>query len=1587
MSLPRFTSFLLGGAIALLSAALPAYAAVSIGGNPPQGTVGTPYNFSFTVTGGAAPYTFSAFPGVPPGLSLSSTGVITGTPSAGLQNFPVTISATDANGVTGNRDVLFQVGTLPASSPIKFQSSLSDGNVGQDYFDNLRASGGTLPYTWSVSGLPGGLNSAGGMAFAPVVNGTPSTPGTFSIKVQIQDGANPPVITNGTVTIRIANFIFSTTSLPAATVGVAYSQQLQVTGGTPPYSFSGGPPVVLGMILDPTGKIIGTPRNATSVSFSVQAVDAAGLVAQATLSLTINPSASIPIITTPSLPDGLVGTPYSASFSASGGAPPYSFVLSDGSLPPGLSLSPSGVISGTPKATAINNEFTVRVTDSAGKTSTRNFVIGVSAAPLVITTTSVPPAPMNAPYTTTIAATGGTPPLTFFSGDLPAGFRLSSSGVLSGTGTVPGTFTFTVTVFDSAVPQNIVVKRMNLIVNVVLPFTITTTSPLPNGTVGTVYSQIFATANGTAPYTFTTAGGAVPPGLTLSTAGVLTGTPTQSGTYNFALQATDSLGATAAKAFVVNIAPGPPSITTAPNLPDASVGQAYAVTFAASGGTGQFTFSLAPGSTLPTGFQLSSSGVLAGTPTLAATSSFSVTVNDTGTGQSATKQFALKINGTPIVVTTPATLPNATVGVPYRTTFAATGGTGTGIKFTTTDTPPAGLSFDATSLSGTPTAPGTFNLTLTFADSGSVPVSKTFTLVVNPAGLAITNNSLPGGTVGTAYSQTINATGGIAPYSFSIVTGFAPNGVTLSAAGILAGTPTAPGSFTFVIQVTDSRSVSATQNFTVSMTAAPLLITAATLAPGQVGTAYSAALAATGGVAPYKFGISSGQLPSGLTLGTDGTISGTPTAPGNFGFIVTLSDSVGLVTAASFNIVINSAGLMISTLSPLPVGTVGSPYSQNLDAVGGAQPYTFALTSGSLPPGLSLSTAGVISGTPVSVGTANFTVTVRDTQSKSASQTYTLTVLAPAALTITTATLLSGVAGSPYLQTVTATGGAAPYSFTLASGTLPGGLTLSSGGTISGTPVASGNFTFIIRVADTTQASATKSFTITVAAGNAAIATSSLPDATVNSPYSQALLGVGGTPPYNFAVTDGSLPPGITLTPSGVLTGTPRSIGQYSFTVQMNDSAGASVTKPLSLSVTGIPALAVATTSLPPAVAGTAYSQPLSATGGTPPYSWSARSGGLPAGMALTSPGVLSGIPAIAGVFPFTVDLTDAAGASASAALTLVVGAPSGLSISTLSPLPSATAGVPYQVSFQAGGGTPPYSWSAPQSGIPDGLVLNTSGTLSGTPSTAGVYTFMIQVSDSTGATSSRPYSLGVGQGTPTAPPSITAVVNSASYALTALSPGEIVTIFGTGLGPQTLVTGTTTADGFVSTTLARTRVLFDGIPAPIIYVSDRQTSAIVPYEVAGNTSTRLQVEYQGVASEASTANVTDAAPGVYTANASGRGPGAILNQDYTLNSDANPALPGSVVILYATGEGETTPGGVNGKIALDTLPKPKAPVSVTVGGLPAQVLYAGAAPGIVAGGMQINLRLPDGVSGGPAPIVIKVGTKSSQAGVTVSIR
>jgi hypothetical protein len=707
---------------------------------------------------------------------------------------------------------------------------------------------------------------------------------------------------------------------------------------------------------------------------------------------------------------------------------------------------------------------------------------------------------------------------------------------------------------------------------------------------------------------------------------------------------------------------------------------------------------------------------------------------------------------------TPATLPNGTVGVQYQTTTLSVTPTAQASWSISAGSLPPGLTFsqvvstiNTAVISGTPTTAGTYSFTVQATISvyltENTLVKQAYTVTIAAPALSVASTSLPDGVVGVSYSQNLTAVGGYGSgtYQFTLIQGSTlPPGLQLSLSGLIFGTPTTGGSYEFAVQVISispfgGNPVTVSAEISINISAQPLTVTTTSLPAGTVGVPYSQTLAASGGVPPYAWQLSSGNTPGGLTLNQySGTISGTPSTAGSFSFQVKVYDSQQGSATGSFTIRI-AAGAFTITTSSLPAGTVGTAYTATtLAATGGTPPYTWSASG--LPSGLSISSAGVISGTPTAAG--GFSVTVQATDSAQATATKAYSVTVAAALTITTATLPGGTVGTPYSQTLAASGGTAPFTWSVSTGALPTGLTLSATGSLTGTPTAAGTFTFTIQVADATRATATKSFTITVT--GLTITTATLPSGTVGTSYTATTLAAtGGTPPYSWSAS--GLPSGLSISSAGVISGTPAVAGSFSVTLKVTDSAQATATQTFTITVAA--ALTITTATLPNGTVGTAYTATtLAATGGAPPYSWSAS--GLPSGLSISSAGVISGTPAAAGSFSVTLKVTDSAQATATQTFTITVTA--ALTITTAT-LPNGTVGTAYTATtLAAAGGSGALTWSISTGALPGGITLSSAGSLSGTPTAPGTFTFTVGVTDGVRtATQSLTITVGVPPGPP----------------------------------------------------------------------------------------------------------------------------------------------------------------------------------------------------------------------------------------------
>jgi uncharacterized repeat protein (TIGR03803 family) len=1285
------------------------------------------YGQTLIASGGTGTKTFSLSGTLPTGLSLNgASGVIAGTPST-VGSYSFTITATDGVGATSSQHY-----TVVINPPVAITTpSLTGGVYQQSYSLTIQASGGTGTITFTVSGtLPPGLTlSSGG-----VLSGTPSAAGSFAFTVIAQDPLGS--ITNHDYTL-VVNLGLTPTTLPNYTAGIAgYSQTIVGGGGSTMLTYSSTGTLPPGLNLNSSiGVLAGTPSQPGSYAFTVIATDAAGLTGSRTYSVTINPAVTI---TTTAIASGTFGQPYAQLIVAGGGTGPLTFSYS-GTLPAGVTLTSSGLLSGTPSVTG-NFSFTVTASDGLGSTASQAYFLNVN---LAVAPANLAPWTANiAGYHQTISASGQTGAVTFSSsGSLPPGLVLdNSTGVLSGTPLLAGTYTFTITATDARPVSG----NHSYTVTINPPVAITTAA-LPGWTVGkTGYRQTIFASGGTGVLTFS-ASGSLPVGLAMSGNGVLSGTPSVVKSYTFSVTATDLLGSGGSQSYAVTI--------NAPlSLGVTSLGQ-----FAGTNGNS------------PSGLVEDAGGNLFGT---------------TSQGGPADKGTLYEIARNSGTITVLATFSGANGANPQGNLIKDAGGNLFGDTFGGGDFN-SGTIFELPAGSGTLTTLASFN-----SANGANPQAG---LVMDASGNLFGTTS-QGGAVGSgsifeiqAGSSTITT---LASFNGSI--GANPRGgLVEDASGDLFGTTSTGGLFGYgtVFELPHGTStITVLVTFTSLNGGTPQAGLIQDSAGNLYGTTSNGGLTASGSgfgtvfevkndhgawtlTTPATFDGNNGANPSGsLVRDASGNLFGTTAQGGssdNGTIFEVTSGTIGIVTLASFNginglypqanLVLDGSGNLFGTtalggsgytglltgsgtvfevITTLPRATANQPYSQIFQASGGTDTATF--TAANLPPGLGVSSTGVLSGAPASAGTYTFTVTATDMGGASDSHTYTLTV--DPGLGISTAVLANGTVLQQYFQTISTVGGSGSYTYS-AAGQLPSGLTLTSAGRLTGTPSSAGNYTFTVTVTDSTGATASRSYTVIVF-GLSAL---THPAWTVNAPgYNEMITASGGSGPFTFSETY-DLPPGLILSSTGVLAGTPTKVGTYTFLVTVADAAGAMATQPYVVTIN--PTLIIATTTLPNWMVNQdlpKFFQIIGALGGTGSKSFAVTSGALPTGLALNSSGLLSGEPIQLGTYTFTVTATDAGGASASQSYTIVIDNLMHNPLTDPTPLQEVMVGANAPQGLPGPGGA---TYSVTTGPLPTGMMLSSDGILSGAPTVPGTYEFTVAITDASGHTTLVKYSITVKPG------------------------------------------------------------------------------------------------------------------------------------------------------------------------------------------------------------------------------------------------
>ncbi len=580
-------------------------------------------------------------------------------------------------------------------------------------------------------------------------------------------------------------------------------------------------------------------------------------------------------------------------------------------------------------------------------------------------------------------------------------------------------------------------------------------------------------------------------------------------------------------------------------------------------------------------------------------------------------------------------------------------------------------------------------------DSGVVTVNITIDPPASP--ITVSPGALPSMTAGTAFSQSLSATGGTAPYTYSLQSGSLPLGISLTSGGVLSGTPTQRGGYAFTVRATDDIGQFVDKGYTGTVLN-PSISIAPTSATAVQGVSFSQTITASGGVGPYTFAVESGTLPAGISLSSSGLLSGTTSsAPGPYTLTLRVTDSstgpgvyfelesftLTVAAAPSVSISVSpasmsedSAGNLVYTVTRSQ--NLSSSTIVNLGYTGSADAsdYTGETLTVTIPSG---STSGIVVINP----SADVTVEADETVIVSIQSGSGYTIGVPSSAT---GTILNDDLGTLTINNVTFPendSGTQAISFTisLSQPAGPGGVTFdiaTANGTatagedyqaksIVGATIAPGESTyfFSVNVYGDTSNEPNEWFFVNITNVTNAIlgdgqgvgtivnddpvptitlAPASLSATTVGASYSETLTASGGTGPYTYAATAGVLPDGLTLTSSGVLSGTPTDEGTFNFTISATDSSGGtgpySGSRAYTLTVAA-PVIALSPATLPPATQGVPYAQTITASGGTAPYTYSTTAGALPSGINLSSSGVLSGSPTVNGTFNFTVTATD----------------------------------------------------------------------------------------------------------------------------------------------------------------------------------------------------------------------------------------------------------------------------------------------------------------------------------------------------------
>jgi uncharacterized protein (TIGR03437 family) len=740
----------------------------------------------------------------------------------------------------------------------------------------------------------------------------------------------------------------------------------------------------------------------------------------------------------------------------------------------------------------------------------------------------------------------------------------------------------------------------------------------------------------------------------------------------------------------------------------------------------------------------------------------------------------------------------------------------------------------------------------------------------------------------------------------------------------------------------------------------------------RIGKDYEYQFTASGGFGQryYFCHNCAGELGSSFAMSEDGLLRGRPSRSGYFQFTGSVSDDSRIGTQKIFRLyVAPDDQLRLPAAEALPPASLGQAFSYTLTAQGGTAPYTFSLALGPLAPGVAIAGNGLISGVPTQAGDFPFTFRVTDREGTALTRNLILRVQRTG-LQISATSLPTAQRGVVYSQQLAATGGTPPYAFSLVSGDLPPGIVLGLAGLLQGTPTTVGSFRARVRASDSaaTIGEAEINITVSAAAGPLSIRSTSLGAGSEFAAYRFALAADGGTPTYRFSLSrSDSLPLGLRLAADGSLSGTPLQSGEFIVGIEVTDAAGQTAYRDVSLRI-------AAPVYLP---AGTALSDYRQRFGeGSWRYELDPESPSkLPLGLRLEPDGSVSGFLWVAGEHIFSVRRTLGTSAEKQTIVLHSIPPIAAFQVEDWGLAQGATgAAYWHALAASKAGSQVPANWKLVEGGLPPGLRLSTSGLIDGVPTQVGTWGFTVEASAANRDAASAALWIHV---TEAGSPRLTAPLSSASYRGGMAAPGELLVLFGNGMSIAPLLLTAPIREGAIPAAWSPLTVSIDGVNAPVLYANTDQASIFTPFGLRPNSIATMRLRMRGRLFPPWTLRIAPAKVGIYTLDGTGSGGAAALNADGSLHSSQRPAPRGGVIVFFGTGFGAVEPASGDGQVATGAA-QARATVEAWADATQLEVLYAGNAPGLVAGVGQMNLQLPESLSPGMHEVVIRAGGVAS---------